>query len=262
MSPISTERLYGEITGSTATLADLIDGADLTRPVPTCPDWTLRQLITHVGRAHRWATAIVTTRAAEPIPFREVPDGKLPGDQREHAAWLRAGAAGLVDAVRAGADERVWTHLGRGPARYWARRMAHETAVHRADGQIALGQRPQLDPVTAADGIDEWLGFLAAPDDGEDRPSLAGLHGKVLHLHVTGAGATPGAGAATGEWMIRPAAGGVAVEPGHGKGDVAVRGPASDLLLVLMRRVPPSVPPVEVLGDAALLDAFLAVTSF
>ena len=38
MSTISTERLYGEITGSTATLAGLIDGADLTRPVPTCPE--------------------------------------------------------------------------------------------------------------------------------------------------------------------------------------------------------------------------------
>ena len=256
MSAISTERLYDEITGSTATLAHLVDGADLTRPVPTCPDWTMRQLITHVGRAHRWAATIVTTRSAEPIPFREVPDGKLPEDRREHAGWLHAGAAGLVGAVRAADGEQVWTHLGRGPARYWARRMAHETAVHRADGQIALGQRPQIDPVTAADGIDEWLGFLAAPAAGEDRPSLAALHGKVLHLHVTDERV------AAGEWMIRPAAGRVTVEPGHGKGDVAARGPASDLLLLLMRRVPASDPAVEVLGDAALLDVLLAATTF
>jgi uncharacterized protein (TIGR03083 family) len=239
---ISTDRWYHEITGSTATLAQLIDGADLTRQVPTCPDWTMRQLITHVGRAHRWATAIVTTRAAEPIPFREVPDGKLPGDQREHADWLRGGAARLVGAVQA--------------AGYWARRMAHETAVHRADAQIALGQRPQIDPATAADGIDEWLGFLAAPDPGEDRPSLAGLHGKLLHVHVTDEEV------ADGEWMIRPTAGGVTVEPGHGKGDVAVRGPASDLLLLLMRRVSPGDSPVEVLGDAAVLDELLAATPF
>ena len=59
---IGTERLYGEMTGSTETLAELAAGADLTRPVPTCPDWTMRQLITHVGRAHRWAAAIVATR--------------------------------------------------------------------------------------------------------------------------------------------------------------------------------------------------------
>jgi uncharacterized protein (TIGR03083 family) len=253
---ISTDRWYDEITGSTATLVQLIDGADLTRPVPTCPDGTMRQLITHVGRAHRWATAIVATRSAVPIPFREVPDGKLPGDQREHADWLRTGAAGVIDAVRTAGDEQVWTHPGPGPAWYWARRMAHETAVHRADAQIALGQRPQIDPVTAADGIDEWLGFLGAPDPGEGRPSLAGLHGKALHVHVTDEEV------AGGEWMIRPTAGGITVEPGHGKGDVAVRGPASDLLLLLLRRIPPGDPPVEVLGDAAVLDELLAATPF
>jgi len=253
---ISTDRWYDEITGSTATLAQLTDGTDLTRPVPTCPEWTMRQLITHVGRAHRWAAAIVTTRSAVPIPFREVPDGKLPENPREHGDWLRTGAAGVIDAVRAAGDEQVWTHPGPGPASYWARRMAHETAVHRADGQIALGQRPRIDAVIAADGIDEWLGFLAAPEPGEDRPSLASLHGKALHVHVTDGEV------AAGEWMIFPAAGGITVEPGHGKGDVAVRGPASDLLLVLMRRLPPGDPPVEVLGDRAVLDELLAATPF
>jgi uncharacterized protein (TIGR03083 family) len=256
MSEISTERLYGEITGSTATLAGLIDGTDLTRPVPTCPEWTMRQLVTHVGRAHRWATAMVAARATEPLPFREIPDGKLPGDQRGPVDWLSAGAAGLVATVQAAGDTQVWTHLGLGPARYWARRMAHETAVHRADGQIALGQRPRIDPATAADGIGEWLGFLATPGPGEDPPSLGALHGKVLHLHVTDEGV------AGGEWMIRPAEDGITVEPGHGRGDVAVRGPASDLLLVLMRRFPAGDPAVEVLGDPALLDSLLAETAF
>jgi hypothetical protein len=155
--------------------------------------------------------------------------------------------------------EQVWTHLGPGPARYWARRMAHETAVHRADAQLAMGERPRIDPVTAADGIDEWLGLLAvlaALTAGEDRPSLAGLQGKVLHLHVTDEGV------ATGEWMIRPTADGITVEPGHGKGDVAIRGPASDLLLLMMRRIPPGDSPAEVLGDAAVLDGLLAATAF
>jgi uncharacterized protein (TIGR03083 family) len=256
LSTISADRWYDEITGSTAMLAQLIGGTDLTRPVPTCPEWTLRQLITHVGRAHRWATAIVSTRSPVPIPFREVPDGKLPENPGQHAGWLRTGAAGVVDAVRTAGDEQVWTHPGPGPARYWARRMAHETAVHRADGQIALGQRPQIDPVTAADGIDEWLGFLAEPGQGGDRPALAGLHGKVLHVHVTDGEVTGG------EWMIRPAADGVMVEPGHGKGDVAVRGPASDLLLMLLRRIPPGDPAVGVLGDAAVLGELLAGTPF
>src|SRR5882757_5217852 len=159
LTMVSTDLLLAEVTGSAGTLAGIAATADLTTTVPTCPDWTLRQLITHVGRAHRWAAAIVATQAAEPIPFREVPDGRLPDGLAERPAWLRDGAARLAETVTAGSGP-VWTHFGPGPASYWARRMAHETAVHRADGQIAVGIRPEIDPVVAADGIAEWLGFL------------------------------------------------------------------------------------------------------
>ena len=256
MSAISTERLYGEITGSTATLAGLIGGTDLTRPVPTCPEWTMRQLVTHVGRAHRWATAIVATRAAGPIPFRDIPGGKLPGDQRAQAEWLNAGAAALAATVQAAGDGQVWTHNGPGPARYWARRMAHETAVHRADGQIAVGTRPVIDPVIAADGLAEWLGFLPDGPAGQQADHPAPVpEGKVIHLHATDA-------AADGEWLIHGVPGGVTVAAGHGKGDLALRGPASAILLVLLRRLPPGDPAVEVIGDRSLLDAWLAATPF
>jgi uncharacterized protein (TIGR03083 family) len=255
MPAISPGHLSGEILASTATLAGIIDGADLDRPVPTCPDWTLRQLATHVGRGQRWATAIVATRSAELIPYRQVPDGKLPADPGAHADWLRSGAAGLVSAIADAGEEPVWTHAGRGPASYWARRMAHETAVHRADAQIAVGQRPRIDPVTAADGIAEWLGFLAAPGPAEDRPPLAGCAGRTLHVHATDE--VLGSG---GEWLIRPGPSGVEVTAGHARGDVAIRGAASDLLLLLMRRLPAGDPAVEVHGDAALLAALLAAT--
>jgi len=253
---ISTDLLLAEVNGSAGTLAGIAAGADLTTTVPTCPDWTLRQLITHVGRAHRWATAIVATRAAEPIPFREVPDGRLPDDPARRPAWIRDGAARLAETVTTG-NGPVWTHLGPGPASYWARRMAHETAVHRADGEIAVGTRPVIDPVVATDGIAEWLGFLAALEAGEqpERPAIL-PEGKVIHFHVTDDGVD-------GEWLVRAGqGGGVAVETGHGKGDMALRGPASAVLLVMLRRLPPDDPAVEVLGDRSLLDAWLAATPF
>jgi len=120
LTVISTDLLLAEVTGSAGTLAGIAATADLTTTVPTCPDWTLRQLITHVGRAHRWAAAIVATQAAEPIPFREVPDGRLPDDPAERPAWLRDGAARLAETVTAGSGP-VWTPLGPGPASYWAR---------------------------------------------------------------------------------------------------------------------------------------------
>jgi uncharacterized protein (TIGR03083 family) len=254
MPPIAVESCYAEIEASTETLAGLIHGADLTRQVPTCPDWTLRQLATHVGRAHRWAAEIVSTRSAEFIPFRQVPDGRIPDDPALHAPWLRAGAARIIDVVREAGDDPVWTFDGPRPATFWARRMAHETAMHRADAQITVGREPEFGPVLAADGIDEWLGSMSGI--GESDPRVDALpDGAVLHVHVTDEGVD-------GEWLVRRDGGSLIVEPGHGKGDVAVRGPAGRLLLVLLRRVPPDDPQVEVLGDAALLTRWLAGTPF
>lgn len=258
MAGPSTSHFYAEISQSTDTIAALVSDADLTRQVPTCPEWTLRQLTTHVGRAHRWAAEIVTTRSPEFIPFRQVPDGRLPDDRSEHPGWLRAGARRLIEALGSAGREPVWTHQGMAPAAYWARRMAHETAVHRADAQLTLGSVPLIDPVIAADGIDEWLSQLTAPPPGEDDPRLAVLEGgRVLHVHATDEALGPG-----GEWLIQPAGKTLAVEHGHGKGDLALRGPASDLLLLLVRRLAPGDARVDVIGDRDLLDAWLAATPF
>ncbi len=93
MPQLSADRYSAEIEASTAGLAEIVAEHDLSLPIPTCPEWTLRQLVTHVGRAHRWAAEITRTRSDVPIPFREVPNGKLPDDRAGQCAWLRAGAA-------------------------------------------------------------------------------------------------------------------------------------------------------------------------
>lgn len=254
MPPIAVERWYDEIEASTETLAELVHGADLTRQVPTCPEWTLRQLATHTGRAHRWAAEIVGTRSAEFIPFRQVPDGRIPDDPALHAPWLRAGAALVIESVREAGSDPVWTFDGPQPASFWARRMAHETAVHRADAQITAGRVPEFDADLAADAIDEWLGFMSGIGASDSRVDAL-PDGAVLHVHVTDDGVD-------GEWLVRRAGSTVSVESGHGKGDVVVRGPAGRVLLVLLRRVQPDDPQVEVLGDAALLTGWLAGTPF
>ena len=72
---LTPERYHAEISAATLALAGLVDGADLTVRVPTCPDWTLRQLATHVGRAHRWAAEIVGTRSERPSRSATSPAG-------------------------------------------------------------------------------------------------------------------------------------------------------------------------------------------
>jgi hypothetical protein len=44
-------------------LADVLLAADPATPVPTCPGWTLLQLLRHVGRGDRWAAQIIRERA-------------------------------------------------------------------------------------------------------------------------------------------------------------------------------------------------------
>ena len=273
MSVISDERFCAVIRDDTAGLAEIVTGgADrqsrLAHPVPSCPDWTFKQLATHVGRGHRWAAEIVATRSAENIPMREVPDGRFPDDPAAQADWVNAGAARVIDAVTEAGRDAVWTLTGIGPASWWARRRAHEVAVHLADARFALGE--DVAAVTAgtsyrsaglaADAVDEWLGLLAAGSHGSteamrSRGAAARGDGQTLHFHAT----DDGLGGA-GEWLVQRDSSGITVESGHAKAGVAVRGPAAVLLFVLLSRVPPE--RAEVLGDRSLLDHWLSSTQF
>jgi uncharacterized protein (TIGR03083 family) len=258
MATLPAELYYAEIEASTAALAALVDSADPGLPIPTCPDWTLRQLATHVGRAQRWAGQIVSARSAEFIEFRAVPDGRLPDDRAARGRWLTAGAAGLVGALREAGDDMVWAFGSMLPAGFWARRMSHESMVHCADVQLAAGDEVAMTAEFAADAIDEWLYVMSGPDLGQpDRRETVLAPGRTLHVHAT----DPELGG-TGEWLVTHSSDGVRVTAGHGSGDVAVSGPAADLLLVLLGRKPATKEPVKVFGDHDLLDAWLTGITF
>ncbi|BBX10354.1 maleylpyruvate isomerase family mycothiol-dependent enzyme [Mycolicibacterium aichiense] len=243
-----------------AALADLLRDADLSILVPTCPEWTLEQLMRHVGRGDRWCARIVAEQSMDFIDPRTVDGGKPPAGRDNEIAWLQAGAQQLIDAVAAtGAQTPVWTFLGPRPAEWWIRRRLHEALVHRADAAIALGVDYTVDPALAADAITEWLERVEIQADeegpaGGDRPLG---DGQSIHLHAT----DPGLGEA-GEWTILGRLDGIAVEQGHGKATVALRGPARDLLLAVVRRRSAAEQGLEVFGDAGVWDTWLARTPF
>ncbi|MGB8960819.1 MAG: maleylpyruvate isomerase family mycothiol-dependent enzyme [Pseudonocardiaceae bacterium] len=260
MALLRGDRYLDALAAQSALFADALVGADLQQRVPSCPDWTLYQLAEHLGQAHRWATATVTRPATTPPDRSELDATAAPEDADGLGPWLRNGAGALVNAIRtADPGTPVWSWAGDHSVGFWGRRMAHETAVHRADAELALGREFTLEADLAADAISEWLGFLSLPNAVEYRPELAALRGKgqILHLHST----DPGLGEA-GEWIVRRTPSGPVWEHGHTKGDVAVRGPVVSLLLVLMRRVPVGDAPVDVLGDASVMEHWLAHTSF
>jgi uncharacterized protein (TIGR03083 family) len=147
-------------------LAEAAERSSLTAPVPTCPGWRVRDLLAHLGFVHRWATSYVTEGRTEMTsePGEEEIIRLAPADEAL-VGWFRDGHARLVS-VLATADPavRCWTFLpAPSPLAFWARRQAHETAIHRADAQFAVaaaGPGADLDPFPAglaADGVDELL---------------------------------------------------------------------------------------------------------
>lgn len=234
--------------------------ATLDRQVPTCPDWTLRDLTVHLGSVQRWVRVIVAERLSLP-PGRDRAAPAPVGDAAELAGWLREGAAALRGAMEeAGPETPVWSWSGDPRVAFWARRLANEVAVHAVDAQLVTGSAALPEPDRAADGIDEWLWMLTLPsgvERFEGHPVRPG--GETLHVHATDSKLSIGS---DGEWTIRRTADGIALERGHVKADVALRGSASGLFLLLLRRLDPEAAGVEVLGDRTLLDDWLEHTRF
>jgi hypothetical protein len=112
--------------------------------------------------------------------------------------------------------------------------------------------------VLAADAIDEFLGLLSSRRYGyKDRATSALPAGAILHLHASDDGLD-----GAGEWLVRRGTDGISVEPGHGRGDVAVSGPAARLLLMLVRRGPATDDELTVYGNRGLLTDWLDRTPY
>src|SRR4051794_8957194 len=136
--------------------------AGLDTAVPTCPGWNVRDLVGHLGGVHRGAASVVEEARTDPpsggVELEQPPaDGAL-------LEWFQAGHEHLAD-VLSEADDTVecWTFLPAPfPRAFWARRQAHETAIHHADAASANGTDVDVDTALAIDGIDELLlGFFS-----------------------------------------------------------------------------------------------------
>jgi uncharacterized protein (TIGR03083 family) len=219
------------------------DSADPIRQVPGCPDWTIADLVWHLGECHWFWGTDIERRASGPDEIEQAKPAR-PASYGDVIAWGRAQADRMIHLLETTPDDvAVWTWAlddSEHNVGFIRRHQVQEAAVHRWDiEQAAIGTPHQIEPDVASDSVDEILAITLPWGVRPDKP----LPGSV-HLHCTDT---------EGEWFVHPDG---RVEPIHAKGDVAIRGTASDLLLALYTRVP--IGDLDVIGDASLAHEFFA----
>jgi uncharacterized protein (TIGR03083 family) len=194
-------------------------------PVPSCPGWTMADLVRHVAEVYLHKTEIMRT-GANPEPWPPDLSGEDP------VAALDRAYAGLVAELTARKpDEPALTWYGPDQTvGFWVRRMAHETVIHRIDAELAAGA--DLAPIPEAlalDGIDEvlvcFLSFASHAWHEYFTEHLAGAGGQVVSVEAGARG-----------WSVRLTLEGVDVTPGGGAAGARISGAPTDVLFWLWRR--------------------------
>lgn len=210
-------------------------------PVPSCPDWSLRDLVEHLTRVHRFWAAAVAAGPSEKPPTVVPADGDVSADPLDSSA---AATEELISALRtAGPGVNCWT--------WWAgsetpmttgavaRHQVHEAAVHAFDAQLAAGTPQPVPAVVALDGIAEFITLTYATSNvWPHEPVQIGLH------------------TAEGDsWLVDLTPTGSLITDGRHEAAVSLYGSASDLLLTLHRRLP--LDSIRVEGDRVTADNLL-----
>jgi uncharacterized protein (TIGR03083 family) len=204
--------------------------------VPTCPRWTVSGLVGHLGRVQSW----VRKALADPTG-RDVKPDRPPENWDDLLPWWDQQRTRMIDGL-ADPEAPAWLPFTRYPqvAGSWARRQAHEAAIHRLDAEHSLAAEPTLvfEPEFAADGIDELIAWML-PTRNDWSKSAA--EGSVL-LHATDAGRA---------WAVRLSPGvPPSISSGQVAADLTVVGPAD----AVYRRVWGRPSHAVVTGNTALLE--------
>ncbi|WP_406131223.1 maleylpyruvate isomerase family mycothiol-dependent enzyme [Streptomyces sp. NBC_00989] len=238
---------------SVAFRAAVASAPSLDVQVPTCPEWTLRDLVQHLGGVHRSWAAIVAAGPADARPDVSVPEA--PRERTALLAWSAESTDQLLRALREFGPERgCWTWWGgsRSPQTSGAvaRHQVQEAMVHTYDAQLTLGAPQSLPDEAALDGVDEFLSTCCAgTDPWPHEPAAVEYHateGRSWRLSLSADGAR------VTELPAPAADSGEAPDPVG----ATLRGTAGELVLALYARIP--VNSLKVDGDPRLFDLLLA----
>ena len=233
---MTAERRRQALRAHTGQLAECSRAAGREAAVPTCPGWTVKDLVAHVGQTQRWVSEIIDRRIVDPTQL-PTEMAAVPTEPDEWPAWLSDGAARAAEAC---SDEALKAPVFNGAAdarkggEFWLSSLLNEAVIHGADAAYAAGSDYDLDADVAADLISNHLAMLTSPTWAAQRPESASAlrgAGETLQWHATD---VPALG--DGEWFIERGPDGTLWQLRSGEADACVNGPAKSLLLILTRR--------------------------
>ncbi|KZO60201.1 hypothetical protein A2U19_02630 [Dietzia maris] len=258
--------LAGDGSGGSGSGGSGSGAADVTAAVPSCPDWTVRDLVAHLGTVNWWAGQTVrdATSDARSRGMSAVQRSAPPAADGADALadwYARIADEMLRTLTDAAPDAPAWTFSGAGRADFWLRRQLHETTIHRWGVEAALHGAAATTPVSedvAVDGIDEFCTVMRPHFSGRV-PALPLTIRLRAVPHAASDGVAAGGLAAGAEPVGAGSLGALEWElPGPPDGgEVEVAGPPETLALLLWGRVRAGAAGLEVTGDRDGLDAAL-----
>lgn len=219
--------------------------ADGAVRVPSCPDWSMTDLVLHLGRVHRMLIGLLEAGLSHPPNPADFTAEQPPVDGI--VDWFADGARTLA-VLFADRDpgEPVWTWSAEQTVGFWVRMQSIEAAVHRWDAENALGATLPIDTELAEDAVTQTFQVMAPA-------RRAWLHAPAGTGETFGFRQTDGSHA----WTVRFDGTDVVLTEDAGPADVELAGTASDLALFLWHRIPAD--GMRVAGDPAALDRYFTL---
>ncbi len=218
-------------------LADAAKLGGLDADVPSCPDWDMRALLSHLSMIHLWAAGHVAE--LQPRSWGSLDElAAFWPDDAKLVDWYLETNANLIYTLESAPLEMKRRMIYEAPSAVamWARRQAHETAIHRFDAENAAGIATEFNPTLASDGIDEMFTGMAPGEKG---------FAETKTISVRAADTDD-------QWHVTVAQDEVTTLRADLPADLTLNGNASDLYLAVWNRGDDS--NITISGDRNVLD--------